>query len=65
MRITKFIDFRIFEYYNEFGVESMKLELRKLIVPSEDSIIIYTTQNANPFCIEQIGEIKETEYITL
>lgn len=52
-------------HITERKLEAMKSELNRLIDPSEDSVFIYITQNENVFCVEQIGEIKETEYITL
>jgi CRISPR-associated protein Cas2 len=55
--------------YNGFLTEkqlrNLKTELKRIIVPSEDSICIYTTDRQDFFELEQIGEIKETEYITL
>ena len=52
-------------HLTERQFENLKIALRKLIVPAEDSIYIYKTEHWNTLDIEQIGKIKETEYITL
>lgn len=52
-------------HLTEKKLKCMKTELKRLIVPSEDSVYIYTTATAELFHIEQIGEIKETDFITL
>lgn len=52
-------------HLTEKRFKMLKSELKKSIVPSEDSVYIYTTEYPEVFTVEQIGKIKETEFITL
>lgn len=52
-------------HLTERQLEKLKYELKRYILPTEDSIYIYKTEYWNSLNIEQIGEIKETDFITL
>ena len=52
-------------HLTESRLEKLKTELSRLVVPNEDSVCIYKLGNWTALHIEQLGETKETEYITL
>lgn len=47
----------------EAKLNSLKRELKKLLKPEEDSIVIYASQNSNNVTKEQIGIMEDTSNI--